>query len=179
MNSVKPYIILLTAVWFFMGCEPEPSIIQNQDLIFTHSYPIGIPSYDYLDQDLNNVLVRGDSAFESGSVDTLSNQPVLAWEGLENQVMSVAIFTEPIEVVRGVIYSGDVIWKWHSGMEASDSNRISFSEGRAVEMGEIINSSVAPDPLEPGNYYWGVWSWGKSGTSILYSSRQMEFYVSN
>ncbi|MBN1951286.1 MAG: hypothetical protein JW801_08775 [Bacteroidales bacterium] len=179
MKTGRSYIVCLALIWLMLGCEEEVSIIQNKDLVFTHSYPVRIPPYEYEGENGQFIQVRGDSGFESNSIDTLSGEPVLAWEGLENQLVSVAIFTEAIEVAHGEIIASDVIWKWNTGMAAADSNRIAYAEGRAVSRGDYINEGQVPDPLPPGHYYWAVWSWGKSGTTIIYSSRQLEFYVPN
>jgi hypothetical protein len=179
MKNIKLHIFYFLILLLICSCEEETGVIQNKDLIFTHSYPISIPAYEYSDQEGKLYSVRGDSGYQSSFLDTLSNQPVLSWEGFDKQLVSVAIFTEPVEVVRGKIISSNVIWKWNTGMDAGVANRIAFSEGRTVEWGDYVNPDQLPDPLPPGHYYWAVWSWGPSGTKVLYSSRQLEFYVAN
>lgn len=178
MKLKKFHIVLLLAVIIAWACDDEIIILENPDLVFSNSFQIHIPPYEYQDNSGSIISVRGDSSYQSSYADTLTNQPVFAWEGLEDKIVCVALLTEPIEVSHGEVLSDHVIWRWNSGMSADQTNRISYSEGREVRGGLIVDPGQIPDPLETGHYYWAVWSWRDSGTKILYSSRQQEFYVS-
>jgi hypothetical protein len=175
MKNITWHIIVI--VILAVACEEESSIVENRDLIFIHSNPINIPAYYYLDQFNDTIHVQGDSSYYHSVVDTLSNQPVLAWEAVNNELVCVGIFTEPIEVNEGMIDYNPNIWRWNSGMAAEDSNSIAYSEGSFVQIGKLVPGLMPMDTLTSGHYYWAVWGWNSSGTKILYSSRQLEFYV--
>lgn len=149
-------------------------MLENEELIFANSYPIEIPSYKYTDAQDDTIVVRGDSGYESSYLDTLSSAPVLAWETTRIQLLTVAIFTSPIRLSNGEINPDSIIWKWSSGMHSDYSNAIQYSEGINVHSEANIT-----ELLPSGLYYWGIWGWSQSGTRILYSSRELKFYVSN
>lgn len=162
---------------FFSCSEDDAIIINNEDLIFSNSYPIKISAYQYSDSLGANYYIKGDTSFILPP-DTLNDQPTLAWDSIFTELVSAAIFTSPVIVSGGEITnSTDIIWQWHSGMEFEKINRIKYSEGLNVIHGEIIYDNPAT-PLIQGNYYWAVWGWSNSGIRVLYSSRQREFYVS-
>ena len=174
------HIILIGSICsiIFFACSEDNAItINNEDLIFTNSYPIKIPSYNYTDSMGTIYFVQGDTNFTLPP-DTLNSFPTLAWDSIFSGLVSVAIFTWPVIVSGGEITnSSDIVWQWHSGMEFEKINKIKYSEGKSVINGEIMYESP-PSLLLEGNYYWAVWGWNNSGIRVLYSSRQHEFYVS-
>ena len=173
------YIIsnCLISIAFFTACTENNTItLNNEELIFTNSYPIEISSYTYADSIGTQYYVQGDSNY-SLLPDTLNDRPILAWDSIYTVLVTVAISQNPILVSAGEITNNsDLVWQWHSGMEFNNYNRIQYSEGKNVINGEISYEST-PSPLTPGHYYWAVWGWSNSGIRVLYSSRQHEFYV--
>jgi hypothetical protein len=163
------------------GCETDDPFPDNADLIFPDCYPIVIPSYDYLDPRGKVWHVRGDSV-EGDTPDTVSAQPVFIWENPGISIIMVAVFRNPIDVTGGEITNvSDIVWQWHSGMPAEKNDTVQFYEGSSVTIHNgIPDYGVAPDSLDNSSvYYWAVWGWGRSGTRVLYSSRQLKFHVSN
>jgi hypothetical protein len=162
----------------FLACTEDNTLtINNEDLIFNNSYPIEIPAYNYTDSLGTIYYVQGDTNYIL-LPDTLNSLPTLAWDSILFELVSVAIFTNHVQISGGEITnSSDIVWQWHSGMEFEKINRIKYSEGKSVINGEIIYGNPAT-PLIEGNYYWAVWGWNNSGIRVLYSSRQREFYVS-
>jgi hypothetical protein len=173
MNTRYLYIALF--ILFILGCDEETPITENEELIFINSFPIEVPAYQYTASGGQIIEVRGDSSYQSNWQDTLTHTPVLAWGTSGLPLLSVAIFTEPIQVSGGVILSENVVWKWHSGMDAAIPDRVQYLEGASVTNG--IEREGSPAPLPPGRYFWGIWAWNSSGTRVLYSSRELEFYV--
>ena len=163
----------------FYGCTKEESMVIDEDLIFSNSYQIKIPSYTYFDGEGNSIFVRGDSSYLASYPDTLNGLPLLAWDSIGLKLINVAIFKSPIVVLNNEIVNfEDIIWKWHSGMNFGKEGYVQYLDGRDVINGEI-DESVTPTPLEESTYYWGVWAWNSDGKKILYSSRALEFYVLN
>ena len=169
------YLYIALSLVFVLACEEETPIIENEELIFINSYPIEIPAYQYAASGGQIIEVRGDSSYQSTWQDTLTSTPVLAWGTSGQQLLTVAIFSEPIQVSGGAITSNHAVWTWHSGMDAVTVNKIQYSEGLSVINGIELEGS--PDPLPPGRYFWGVWAWNYSGIRVLYSSRELEFHV--
>lgn len=168
---------LFCGALFFACSDDDATVINNEDLIFSNSYPINISAYQYSDSLGALYYIQGDTNVVLPP-DTLNNQPTLAWDSIFTGLVSAAIFTSPVIVSGGEITnSTDIIWQWHSGMEFEKINRIKYSEGMSVINGEIIYNNPAT-PLIQGKYYWAAWGWNNSGIRVLYSSRQREFYVS-
>lgn len=166
----------------FISCSNEEAILENDDLIFTNSYPIRIPSYEYTDVNSGIVYkIKGDSSYYS-LPDTFSSNPEFRWTDYGIKILSVAIFTNPIQVSHGEISNTeDIIWQWHTGMDSEKNDTtqwIQYNAGKPVVNGEI-NYNMEVSPLQPSSYYWAGWGWNSSGTRIILSSRALEFYVSN
>ena len=162
---------------FLFSCTEEESVLMNEDLIFSNSIKIDIPSYKYFDSGGNSFIVRGDTSYQAAYPDTLNSLPVLAWDSIGLKLINVAIFTSPIVVYNNeIINYEDIIWKWHSGMNFGKEGYVQYLDGRDVTNGEIGDVVT---PLPESTYYWGVWAWNSEGKRILYSSRALEFYVLN
>lgn len=176
---MKFITFIVSILILIAACEDDEPVLVNKDLIFTHSYPIEIPAYEYTDPvNSNHYTVRGDSGFNSFP-DTISPNPVFLWYNFGIQLLSVAVFTQTVDVQGGEISNpDDIIWEWHTGMNSEKDDTVQYSEGRNVYNGTVeYDEDVVP--LEEGLYYWAIWGWGSSGTTILYSSRLLSFYVRN
>ncbi len=169
-----PFVLF---VLLFNCTEGEEEVLQNDELIFSDSYQIKIPGYQYYDNEGNLFLVRGDTSYQAVYPDTLNNKPSFVWDSIGLKIITVAIFTSPIIVENDQIMNvEDIVWEWHSGMDFGKEGYVQFIEGKNVIQGEITNTVT---PLQEAKYYWGVWAWNSTGKKILYSSRQLGFYVLN
>ena len=174
---IRKLIIGLIPVILVCCTEDEPEIF-NEELIFTHSYPIPVPEYSYTDQQGNDWHILGDDN-EAGYPDTVSVNPVFLWEDFGINIITIAIFTSPVEVRNGnIVNTDDIIWQWHNGLETEKADTVQYTDGKIVDDGEIDYNSIA-STLATGNYFWAIWGWGRSGIKVLYSSREFEFYVLN
>jgi hypothetical protein len=162
---------------FLSSCAEDDLELSNDELIFPNSYQIKIPAYQYSDEFDEVYFVRGDSGYNSDYPDTLNATPVLAWDSIGLSLMTVAIFNSPI-IVRDdeIVNQENIVWKWHSGMNFGFEGYVQYVEGKNVINGE---ESEDVTPLAESHYYWGVWAWSSNGKRILYSSRTLEFYVTN
>jgi hypothetical protein len=112
--------------------------------------------------------------------------PLLKWDSIGINIITAAIFKRHIDVSGYDIRNpGDMVWQWHSGMQ-TDSNisregYVQYLDGRNVihSTTDTIDYNNPARPLDVGHYYWAVWGWNRSGIRIWYSSKQLEFYVSN
>ena len=175
---MKYLVLILCLGFFFWSCSQEDVTIENEDLIFINSYQIKIPAYDFQDSEGNSYSVRGDTSYQTSYPDTVNSLPSLRWDSMGISIISAAIFTHHIHVTGSQIENTeDIVWLWHSGDAMSgEEGYIQYSDGRNVINGDIDYENPA-DSLDEGLYYWAVWGWGKSGTRVLYSSRELEFYV--
>ena len=174
MTNIRSILLIFFIVW---SCTPEEIVVTNKDLIFENSSRILIPSYEFQDNEGKIFLMRGDTSFNSSYPDTVNSLPLLAWDSIGIKIITTAIFTEEIQVSGSrIINTNDIIWQWHSGMEHGQEGRVQYSDGRNV-INDTLDYANQPDSLNEGHYYWAVWGWGESGTRILYSSRELEFYV--
>ena len=185
MKPVIKYQLIYLFVFFiliFSGCNSEYDPFENNDdLIFTKSFEIQIPSYNYLINQSDTIFIQGDDGFYLGIPDTVNSSPVLSWGPSGSPLTMAAIFSDSI-VVSGmeIINKDDLVWVWHSGMQNGKDGKINFSDGKSVTVsGDEIIYQQTLMPLNVGTtYYWGVWSWNKEGTRIWYSSRQLSFIIS-
>ncbi len=177
-NLIIKYLsLLLFTCVIIASCKEEEITLNNEDLIFSNSFQIKIPSYQYYDSTEKVYSVRGDTSFQSSYPDTLNDLPVIAWDSMGLRIITVAIFTSPIAATNNEIVNiEDIVWQWHSGMEFGEEGYVQFSDGKNVFEG-TIDYENDPEPLQERMYYWGIWAWNASGTRLLYSSRQLEFYV--
>ena len=171
------YLVLILLI----SCGEEDYI--NPDLLFTHCYPIPVSSYEYQDSLKNSYVISGDTACILNITDTINAIPVLAWDSIYVPIITVAIFRKGIEISGGSIQNkNDIVWQWHTGMSSSvylnGMQRVNYTDGRNVKNSEIDYSSPA-DSLSGGMYYWAIWGWATSGVDIIYSSRDLYFYVKN
>lgn len=175
---MKYLALILFSILFFWACSQEDVVVENEDLIFINSYPIKIPAYDFQDAEGISYSIRGDTSFQSSYPDTVNSLPSLRWDSMGISIISAAIFTDHIRVTGNQIENTeDIIWLWHSGDKMKgEEGDIQYSDGRSVINSDIDYENPA-DSLDEGLYYWAVWGWGKSGTRVLYSSRELEFYV--
>jgi hypothetical protein len=169
-------LVMFTAI-VFSACEDISEVTLNNELIFPEAHEIRVPSYVY--QSLTgDILVHGDEGFENNIVDTITPTPILKWDSVQNRLIITAIFVNPVQITNGkLVNTNDIVWIWHSGLEDGKDGCVAFEEGRSISDGMIENLSQ-PIPLPAlRQYYWGVWGWNESGIKVLYSSRQMTFYV--
>jgi hypothetical protein len=182
MRNLRYIIFLWLPTVVFHSCSEEESAVYNPDLLFTSAFEIRIPSYSYQDSLGNTYTVRGDTGYQSGITDTLNSTPDLIWDSMGIEILTAAIFNQPIQVEGGEISNtSDIIWQWHSGMLTGKEGAVQYSDGRNVihNTSDTIDYLNAPSALNSGHYYWAVWGWNQSGVRIWYSSKQLEFYVSN
>ncbi len=172
------YHFLFCCFFFLLStCAEEESVLNNEDLIFSYSFQIRIPEYEYSDQSGTVYNVRGDTNYQTGYPDTLNNMPVLAWDSIGLGVITVAIFSsKPVVRNNEITNSNDIVWLWHSGMNFGKEGYVQFIEGKNVINGEVDDSLT---PLMESKYYWGVWAWNTAGNRILYSSMPLVFNVVN
>jgi hypothetical protein len=168
-------VILISIL--FVSCTQDEEVLNNEYLLFSNSYPISVPPYEYRNESDELINVWGDSSYQSSLIDTLSPAPVLSWGTEGIRIITVAISNNLLKTNGNKIDSLSVVWQWHSGMGSEKNDTIQYSEGKNVINGTLIDGT--PNPLEPGHYYWAIWGWGQSGTQIMYSSRELEFYVVN
>ena len=159
------------------ACEESSDQPFNKELIFPEALEIRVPLYLYQSGE-REITVHGDEGFKNNIVDTVTPMPVLKWDSLETELIVAAIFSSPIQELNGEISNtGDIVCIWHSGLEQGVDGLVSFTEGRRIAAGDL-DSLSPPQPLPAmQTYYWGVWSWDDSGIKIIYSSRQLTFYV--
>ncbi len=174
---MKQVFCLLSLLMVLSACTKETGSLNNEDLVFTNSYPIGVDPYTYTDPvNHTDFTVYGDSIWRKP--DTVSSRPVLAWTKHAPSILLAAIFKEPIRVEGGeIVNTQSIVWQWHSGMPTVYQDTVYYSEGKAVSNG--IELDGTPVPLDTGLYYWAVWGWGKTGVYIYYSSKQYGLYVEN
>jgi hypothetical protein len=175
------YIIFIVLVCSLLimtvKCTQETSVLDNTDLIFHDSYYLKIKPYIYLGEQNKSYSCHGDTFFYLQIPDTFDTRPLLKWDSMGFKILTVAIFTSPIVVEDNTIKnSRDIRWQWNSGMEFGIEGTVKYSEGKSVK-NDIVDYTHEPDNLVKGHYYWAVWGWNPEGTKILYSTRQMSFYV--
>ncbi len=174
----RSMIILLSVGFLLANCTSDNQVLNNTDLVFTNSYRLPVPAYTYKGVNGKDYKVTGDTNYFSGIPDTLNANPVFRWDTFNIKIMCCAIFLKPIHVQNGIITnSKDMIWQWHSGMINGKEGNVQYSDGRNVKNG-VIDYENQPATLASDNYFWAVWGWNSSATDVLYSSRQMQFYVS-
>ncbi len=180
MKQSKDILCIFLFLLPFWTCSEEESLILHEELVFTNAFQIKIPMYQYDTLGIT-YTIRGDSGYRSPFVDTLNGRPCLKWDATGIPIITAAIFDQPIEVSGGeIINIENIIWQWHSGMEFGNEGDLQYFEGRNVLHNnyDTIDYQNPARPLDEGHYYWAVWGWDRSGVWIWYSSRQMEFYVS-
>jgi hypothetical protein len=171
------FLILLVSAY---ACTKQETRNLNEDLVFGEAFEIKVPSYEY-DYNGRTYNVRGDTSFETDYLDTLNSMPRFKWDSVGIDIITLAIFNEPIEVQGNeIVNSNNIIWQWHSGMEIGIEGDVQYIQGRNVihDGADTIDYQNPVTPLEEGHYFWAIWGWKPSGTRIWYSSRQLEFYVS-
>jgi hypothetical protein len=177
LNRIASLLLVMFITIFFSNCEDISEETLNNELIFPEAHEIKVPSYVY-QAVTGDVFVHGDEGFKNNIVDTITSTPQLRWDSVQTKLIVSAIFINRIQVTKGKIENtNDIIWIWHSGLDKGKDGRVTFEEGRSISDGVIENPGL-PVPLPAAHqYYWGVWSWDESGIRVLYSSRQMTFYV--
>ena len=73
-----PFVLFL----LLLSCTEEEEVLQNEELIFSDSYQIKIPGYQYYDNEGNLFQVRGDTSYQAAYPDTLNNKPSFAWDSI-------------------------------------------------------------------------------------------------
>jgi len=176
-NNITYSILIFLITIIFSTCEDVSEETLNNELIFPTAHEITIPSYVY-HSITGDILIHGDEGFQDGSVDTITSTPTMRWDSVQTELIVSAIFTGPIQEANGKIENTDeMIWIWHSGLEDGKNGWVKFEEGRSISNGFIENLDQAIPLPDSHQYYWGVWSWNESGIKVMYSSRQITFYV--
>jgi parallel beta-helix repeat protein len=103
--------------------------------------------------------------------------PKFAWEPTGDRWVMAGVFTEPIQVVNGVIHNTDaLVWAWHSALTRGHDGEVAFNEGIPVHQGQLDVGRL--ENLQWGHaYYWAVWSWDLDGINIIHASPQHIFAV--
>jgi hypothetical protein len=184
MKILNRILGILFFVEVIGSCSENGSSIYDENLVFTHAIQIKIPEYTYRDFIGNLYYVRGDTSYFSIIIDTLNNTPVFEWDSIGIGIITMAIFSHAIIVDGNEIRNtADIVWQWHSGMKNGKSREgfVQYSDGRNVlhDTSYTIDYENPATPLDAGYYYWAIWGWNGSGTMVWFSSRQLEFYVSN
>jgi hypothetical protein len=178
LNKVFFFQIITVVVFAAYSCTDEEVRLNNFDLVFPNSYWLKINAYSYYDTYGNKFEVKGDTFYYTHTPDSLNNMPTLKWDSLGIGIFTAVISTKSLKVVNDEIVNiNNIIWQWHSGMEYGREGLVKYSEGKSV-INDTIDYNNEAQPLDAGNYYWAVWGWNNEGTKIFFSSRQMEFYVS-
>jgi hypothetical protein len=176
-SNMPVSILVLFTVIIFSTCEDVSDETLNNDLIFPAVHEIKVPSYVYQSMS-GDILIQGDEGYNNNAVDTITPTPTIRWDSVQTKLIVTAIFIHPIQVTNGKIENtNDIIWIWYSGLEDGKDGWVTFEEGRSISDGMMDNLGQ-PIPLPAlHQYFWGVWGWNESGIKVLYSSRQMTFYV--
>jgi hypothetical protein len=183
MRPAKKIGYIFLFIFFYWACNVEESPIIHEDLVFTNAFQIKVLYYQYDTLGIT-YTVRGDTSYYSSYPDTLNSRPQFKWDTAGLEIITVAIFTQPIEISGGeIVNPQDIIWQWHSGMEIESGGSegdVKYFQGRNVihNSNDTIDYQNTARPLDIGHYYWAVWGWDPSGIRVWYSSRQLEFYVS-
>jgi hypothetical protein len=166
-------------ILLIIGCTKESVELNNTDLIFHNSYHLQIKPYSYTGENGKFYLCQGDTILYTQTPDTFDSRPLLKWDSIGFKLYTVAIFDSQIIVEGKTIKNiGNIKWQWNSGMISATSfeGNVKYIEGNNVING-IPKFGEETNPLDTGKYYWAVWGWNLEGNKILYSSRQMCFYV--
>jgi hypothetical protein len=179
MMKYIPNIICISFLLLTLKCTQERIVLNREDLIFHDSYYLKIDTFYYIGVQDKSYFCQGDTIFYPAIPDTFDSKPLIRWDSMGFKILTAAIFSSPIIVVNEVIKnSNDIIWEWNSGMKYGNGREgtVKYIEGKSV-FNKTVDYNNEPVPLEKGLYYWAVWGWNSEGTKILYSSRQMSFYV--
>lgn len=171
---------ILPLMLFYAGCERDDNTVFNEYLVFQNSYEIEVPPYWYYTDSGDSVFVRGDQSYNSGTIDTLTSTPVLAWDSVESKLLCAAIFKESIKIENYNITNdtSEIVWIWHSGLPEGVNGLVEFDQGIGKMNLSESEQLIKPDSLEQGHiYFWCVWGWNASGTKINFSSRELRFIV--
>jgi hypothetical protein len=174
--------------------EYDPWRPFTDQAIFQHSNYIRVPFYTYTDplnektytfHGTSNDVINQKSEYEPVYVipynhfDTISSQPVFAWEKTNAKNVMVAIFNERISIdySKGQISNiNSIVWAWNTGMSSGQEGAISYVDGCDVREG-IIQYDKTPSPLEKRkDYILAIWAWNDN-LEIEFSSREIPFTV--
>jgi hypothetical protein len=118
----------------------------------------------------------------ASTIDEYSNEPVFEWENVDNRIIAVGIFTEPIKVFRStIINTNSIIWTWNNSITPlsyiNGKPRVNYKDGVPVKNGIIQYDSI-PKPLANNRiYYWVIWAWNDSGSKVVASNAAMPFRI--
>jgi hypothetical protein len=173
----RGFNILCVVLLFVWSCTDDTTELNNEDLLFSDSKHILIPPFSYSDGSSEYQSI-GDTMYYTHQTDTFPDEPLFQWDSLGFRYVTVAVFNQrPVTSSSQISNIESIIWQWHSGMEFGKEGKVMFLEGKQVNDG-VIRYEELPDNLEIGHYYWAVWGWDNAAREIIYSSRIMEFYVS-
>lgn len=180
-NQIIALFICLSAIFIVFSCNNSEVLpVYNPDLVFSRSFEINVIPYVYTD-------ITDDLLYQvSGktTLDTLGSQPEFQWGLVPSNIVTVALFNEPIQVSGGEIQNPEnIIWQWHSSMDSEKKEidglfytSVQYQHGKTV-INKEIQYATQPLPLQSGLYYWAVWSWDQGGRWILYSTKLFKFLV--
>jgi len=167
------------------------SNIRNET-VFNSTNKIKILPYKYFDTNrfyyvsgdsiLSRLISIDDCCSLLKSIDEYSNEPIFEWDNIENKLIAIGIFTEPISVTRSSITNiNSIIWTWNNSIKPltfiNGKPQVKFMDGVPVQNG-LVQYNKVPDPLD-GNkvYYWSIWAWNESGSKVVASSIAIPFRV--
>ena len=190
------YCIVLISVLIACKEYGEPWRPFTDQAIFQRSNYIRVPYYTYKDplnektytfHGTSNDIINQKSDYDPvyvipyNNFDTISSQPVFAWEQTNAKNVMVAVFNERISIdySKGQISNiNSIVWAWNTGMSRGQEGAISFKDGCDVLEG-VIQYDKSPTPLENGkDYILAIWAWNEY-LVIEYSSREVPFTVEN
>lgn len=193
---MKTYILFILIIGA-LGCAPANAPIDfripfTDQAIFKNADYIEVPFYTY-DDNGKTYIVHGTSmdiidydghertdVMVSTIIDTISDQPVFAWEKTYAKNVMVAIFNERVVVnneKQQIENSSSVIWAWNTGMSTGQEGAISYDDGCDVVDGDILYNEE-PTPLVRGKgYVLAIWAWDDEANKVIYSSREIPFWV--
>ena len=109
----------------------------------------------------NNVFLR-TTRLEARIAGTPS-EPSISWPATGRRLVVAAFFSRPIDVRQNLIRNtNDLVWMWHSGMDAGREGNVAWSDGAPSSFGQPLIGQP-PLPLTAGTYSWAIWSLDETG----------------
>lgn len=100
------------------------------------------------------------------------SQPSFAWNATGLKHVIITIFKSKIDLKDNQIANiNDAIWTWNTGMGRGREGNISYSDGRDMRNGKILETVT---PLTPGVYYIASWAYDDRYT-LVGSSKEYKY----
>ncbi len=180
-NKIIALSFCLSATLITLSCNKSEAIsVYNPELVFTRSFEIEVAPYVYTDK-TDDILYQVSG---KTTLDTLGAQPEFRWGVVPSNIVTIAVFNEPMQVSGEEIQNPEnIIWQWTSNMDSERKEvdglfytSVQYLQGKMV-INKKIQYATQPLPLQSGLYYWAVWSWDEGGRWILYSTKPFKFQV--